>query len=398
LRLHPQDQAVAEGWLEHLLDADYQHAHHHKAGHEPDYEADHELAARVSEAQNAHEKVQTQVMRFFLSARRSDFAAMQTYRRVWRYKDDISADMLADLAGILLEKRILSDWALRVYLKAQAAGAKNCLPALQAAVRRIVPNAQNRNDLAAARQIVSGNMPDKADIPGRTDLTDQGDQPIPPSQPSQPNLQNPRDQRIGRFAATAKQAGALQERAPAADAGRPLKAAARSLWGTGAQLAEMLRQRTAQAIDRWHGRFIDFMEHLRRRPGILRRALAFTVIGLSAGTLMVVGWLAMNRPVAKQPEEPPAQTLQKPIVSDPFTIQVAAYVQPKDADRLVVQLKQQGLDAFWTRAASANRTWYQVKVSHFATKIQAQQFGEQLKAEGLIDDFFVANYTPPEGL
>ncbi|MBR9979519.1 MAG: SPOR domain-containing protein, partial [Desulfatitalea sp.] len=46
------------------------------------------------------------------------------------------------------------------------------------------------------------------------------------------------------------------------------------------------------------------------------------------------------------------------------------------------------------KAASGSRTWYQVKVSHFPTRDQARQYGEQLKTKGLIDDFYVANFTP----
>jgi len=80
------------------------------------------------------------------------------------------------------------------------------------------------------------------------------------------------------------------------------------------------------------------------------------------------------------------------LITDPFTIQVAAYLKSEDAQRFVDQLIQAELDAFWTQAASANRSWYQVKVSHFATREAAQAYGRELKSKGLIDDFYVANY------
>jgi septal ring-binding cell division protein DamX len=90
---------------------------------------------------------------------------------------------------------------------------------------------------------------------------------------------------------------------------------------------------------------------------------------------------------------------EAPVHQDPFTIQVAAYLKSEDARRFVDQLTAKGLEAFWTTAASADRTWYQVKVSHFATKEAARSFGLDLKSKGLIDDFYVANYSgapPPQ--
>ena len=85
---------------------------------------------------------------------------------------------------------------------------------------------------------------------------------------------------------------------------------------------------------------------------------------------------------------------EKPVVVDPFTIQVAAYLKSADAQHFVDQLTGQKLDAYWTKATSSNRTWYQVKVSHFPTREAAQAYGQELKAKGLIDDFYVANYAP----
>jgi len=81
-----------------------------------------------------------------------------------------------------------------------------------------------------------------------------------------------------------------------------------------------------------------------------------------------------------------------PEVDLPFTIQVAAYLKPEDSQRYVDHLISQGLEAFSTQAVSARRKWYQVKVSRFETKHQAQLYGEKLKSQGLIDDFYVANY------
>jgi hypothetical protein len=82
-------------------------------------------------------------------------------------------------------------------------------------------------------------------------------------------------------------------------------------------------------------------------------------------------------------------------ITDPFTLQVAAYLKTDHAEKYVQQLKAQGLDAYWTAAQGAKRKWYQVRISHFADKDAARAYGEDLKAKGIIDDFYVANYQRP---
>jgi cell division septation protein DedD len=122
----------------------------------------------------------------------------------------------------------------------------------------------------------------------------------------------------------------------------------------------------------------------------LRRALPGGVIVVALVVVVMAGWRLFSRPH----EEPIVSktVAEKIVVTDPFTIQVAAYLKPEDAQRFVDQLLKKELDAFWTQAKSANRTWYQVKVSHFADRKGAQKYGQELKSKGLIDDFYVANY------
>jgi septal ring-binding cell division protein DamX len=83
-------------------------------------------------------------------------------------------------------------------------------------------------------------------------------------------------------------------------------------------------------------------------------------------------------------------------VTDPFTLQVAAYLKEDDAQRYADQLKGQGLDAYWTRASGSGKTWYQVRIAHFSTKAEARMVGEDLKTRGLIGDYYVANYKRPD--
>jgi len=87
--------------------------------------------------------------------------------------------------------------------------------------------------------------------------------------------------------------------------------------------------------------------------------------------------------------------LAEVVVTDPFTIQVAAYLRPEDAQGYARYLTKRGLDAYLTKRRGTKKTYYQVRVSHFADKGSAKAYGTSLKAQGIIDDFFVANYERP---
>jgi hypothetical protein len=112
-----------------------------------------------------------------------------------------------------------------------------------------------------------------------------------------------------------------------------------------------------------------------------------------------VGWLVLSTAShmtggITTPEPAPAPANVP--VTDPFTLQVAAYLNESDARRYTDQLTDQGLDAYWTRASGANTTWYQVRISHFRTKAAARSYGEDLKNRQIIDDYYVANYSRPD--
>lgn len=74
-----------------------------------------------------------------------------------------------------------------------------------------------------------------------------------------------------------------------------------------------------------------------------------------------------------------------------FTIQVAAYLKKVHADEYVAKLKQKKLDAYIYKADGGGRTWFIVRISRFSDRESAAQYGEQLKQQHLIDDFFVDN-------
>ncbi|NOX32740.1 MAG: SPOR domain-containing protein [Deltaproteobacteria bacterium] len=78
-------------------------------------------------------------------------------------------------------------------------------------------------------------------------------------------------------------------------------------------------------------------------------------------------------------------------ISKRFTIQVAAYLKKTYADRYVDILKKKGIDAIVKKVAGGGKTWFVVRVSQFADKKSATDYGRKLKRQKIIDDFFVNN-------
>lgn len=87
-------------------------------------------------------------------------------------------------------------------------------------------------------------------------------------------------------------------------------------------------------------------------------------------------------------KEPRMMEIQTP---KPFTIQVAAYLKQVHADRYAAVLKQKGIVPIITKVTGGGKTWYVVRISEFPDKATAAAFGKKLKAEKIIDDFFVSN-------
>ncbi len=78
-------------------------------------------------------------------------------------------------------------------------------------------------------------------------------------------------------------------------------------------------------------------------------------------------------------------------VPKPLTIQVAAYLKQKHADRYVDILKKKGIDAIIKKVGGGGKTWFVVRVSEFIDKKSATAYGQKLVQKKIIDDFFVNN-------
>lgn len=341
LMMRPQDHAVAKGWLEAAL---------HRERHTRE---EHDLAGRIAEALTENDDIQILLMQFFLANGRMDFEAMQTYRRVWGR--NIPGPLVKSLAKLLLNEAYIDDWALQVYLKAYSLGVPSCIEGVAAGVHLLRPNEDNRKHLALAKDAVSQLVPSE-------------------------QLQ------------WARQFGPRQtedlENAEAGS-GNFVVGVQKKIVSFGQFLSKRLRAASAKLA----AKIRQLPLLWRQRPSI-RNAAVIAILLCMCSALVITAW-HMFRPSTTPAPEPGGVTTQpspEP-VTDPFTIQVAAYLSSQDAQRFVARLNSNGVDAFFTKANSLNRTWYQVKVSHFASKEEAGKYGEMLKSKGLIDDYYVANYN-----
>ncbi|MGD9223735.1 MAG: SPOR domain-containing protein, partial [Desulfobacteraceae bacterium] len=333
LKSFPGDNAVAEPWLEKLL------------VYESHLPQENEAAARVSASLAEHRRVQRLLMHYYMANGRTDFDALQTYRRVWNDETPLAKDTLLGLARLLRNGYILNHWALQVYMLAFDNGDQQAVEGIFAAVKWLPATEESRPLLKDAKKVIAGL--DRHD-PGSLD---------PNFKPVQ---QRPVPDDKSRL-----------RHDPGPEFKRALIRIFTSAWAKGAQWAKWFT-----------GTF---------RNKRLRRALPGGVVVVALVVAAMVGRHFFSRP-NEDPITAKTVVAEKISITDPFTIQVAAYLKPEDAQRFVDQLVKNGLDAFWTQARSAKRTWYQVKVSHFADRNGAQRYGQELKSNGLIDDFYVANY------
>ncbi|MDJ0783494.1 MAG: SPOR domain-containing protein [Desulfosarcinaceae bacterium] len=367
LEIHPGDAAMAVKWLRIQI------------GRQDPPPWTHELAQQIGEASSDSADVTALLVRFYLANGRSDHAAIDTYRRCWRSVPDFRTAKAVALAQLLSMEGHRNLWALDVYLTAWSQGAPQ--DQLAAAIRRCVavirPTEEGRPLLEQARALLGRQLP--------------ASQP-PPAAP--PRVSQPSDEeRLDPFTLGSE---AVAPQAPSSD-------------DTAAAYRYRRRPRSRPATETWIARTRRELGSrlLAIGPG-LRRTGQWALIQLRStwGKTAGFGILALalivlisNTVQHLQPSPsapPPPEPAAAPAVTDPFTIQVAAYLKAEDARRYAERLKANGLDAYWTEAVGASRNWYQVRIDHFATKAAARKFGQDLKAKGLINDFYVANYRPPQ--
>ena len=98
-----------------------------------------------------------------------------------------------------------------------------------------------------------------------------------------------------------------------------------------------------------------------------------------------ISHIVKSRTIEKEKIKTPIQVFK------PFTIQVAAYLKPKHAQRYVDILKKKEIDARIKKVYGGGKTWFVVRVSEFIDRKSAAAYGQKLKKQKIIDDFFVNN-------
>lgn len=68
-----------------------------------------------------------------------------------------------------------------------------------------------------------------------------------------------------------------------------------------------------------------------------------------------------------------------------FTIQVAAYADEAEAQKMASSLKNKGYSAFYFPANVHGKTWYRVSVGQFATQKEAQTYKSEFMAKSKMD-------------
>jgi cell division protein FtsN len=72
-----------------------------------------------------------------------------------------------------------------------------------------------------------------------------------------------------------------------------------------------------------------------------------------------------------------------------YTVQVAAYPNPKDAEAMSATLIKKGLPAFPVKVMLNGAEWYKVSVGSFKNRKEAMDYQTELKKQGVVKDAFV---------
>lgn len=350
LHRYPGDEEVSDAWL-------------HKADlAELCLRENDDLAFKIGEAQPENKSLQRLLVRACLLAERIDFPALKAYQRI--IEDPMPGDrkIIDAIAVRFFKDRRADRWALKAFLSAFKADRKKTwlLKGMAACMQR-----SSANDRASSPYKDVGKLLSGIDKDTLAKLEQE-------------------------FAAP---------HAPEAKPGKPpQKEYLKTVWQSLASVSSALIAGLFNAISA-AGRdsislFIQVKKHKNTRTVFKWTALGMAGCGLAVLVINTAVHLIPAKetpPFEPAPEEQPAET----IIIDPFTLQVAAYLKVEHAEKYVTTLKDLDQDAYYTQAKSAKSHWFQVRISHFPTKDAARVYGEELKAKGIIDDFYVANYEQP---
>ncbi len=344
---NPTDRDAAVKWLERVL------------SHGPADHRTHDLTAKIGAAHFDDPTVMKMLCRFYLSERRCDFTALQAYGHLMDGHPSAAGSLVDDLADLFLSHSRVDRQALSVYLHVHEKGGRHArlLSGIAACSRNIVPGPMTRPLLARAETVFVD-----MDRSHRLELAEN----FLPDEPKAAVLPSP---------------GRIRSRRPA----------------LGPVLLAMASN-TKKNLARWAVRIPDTCRGIRSGLWSENSRLLFKWTAMGAAVIGVC-WLLFNTLSHLRPPAPPPEPSPNPVmvpITDPFTIQVAAFRDSAEAKRHVDRLKAHGIDAYWKQATGTQKTWYQVRISHFPSKEAARAAGDEMKQKGLIADYYVANYKPPD--
>ncbi len=335
LKANPADTAIAAVWLQGM-DSRPQWA-----------QTQQNLAARIGEACRGDRPTQTILARIYIRSERTDFPALQTYQRLIAAPEDTDRALIAELARLFIKEGRADELALQAYVLAagQSAPTPDLRCGLAACLRWVQDIEGNRKRLAQARHIIGAIETDE--------LERMSSGFVPPT-------------------------GSFKPAAGSGRSGLGLRAAVNRALDSfrimGRSLAGGVRMVTAGL----------------QTPYWRKVAKTALIAGLALSAVAMIFSTAGH--LVKTPPPAPASNTVVKSAPAPYTLQVAAYLKPEHADRFIKILKTKGQEAYRVQVQRRDKTWYQVRVGRFRTKDSARAHGHLLKTEGVIEDFYVANY------
>ena len=343
LAAHPGDEDVAEQWVLRV---------EHRGGLREDHQL---LATRLGAAHPGNEAIQSALARLYLMLERTDYPALQCYRRVCGAEAEMSPEFCRDLARLLRRDGRTDAWVQQFYRRAPGRVPARDAPLAEA------PIPVNGPGPAAYEAPAEAAPPDAAGGAFRMSVTTD-------EVPDEEDEEHP--------------SVWMRPRA------RP------PAWKWLARLRAEIAAIAAAGVHRM----------FRGSAAVLRAVVQPAAVPYVLGAVIVAGaaaggvWFFMKagdglfRPPAIQAAAEPV-SVAPAVVRDPYTLQVAAYLKSEYAHKFVDDLKQRGYDAYWIETASGGKTWYQVRIARFPDPQAARDFGARLKQKGIIEDFYVTNYT-----
>ena len=145
LKARPQDQAVAEAWLQRLESRD----------RDTTYE---DLLFSLGKTHKDNPTIQTLIARRYLSTGRTDFQALQTYRRFMENTHAMDGSMVIRMAELFFKKRRLDAWAMQAYLAAYKLDRKkgHLIQGIAACLHETQAAREDSKQYHEARVLISG--------------------------------------------------------------------------------------------------------------------------------------------------------------------------------------------------------------------------------------------------